>query len=95
MSVDSEDEMGRMAETLNQTVETVEHSLEEVRAAAEREKYQADEQQIKVDQMLEVLNAVAEASDGTSRGAANVLDTSNDLAKMANKLQSLVGQYKI
>ncbi len=59
MSVDTGDEMGRMAEVLNETVQKVDRSIQEVNDAAEREKRQAAEIDSGVEKILSSVSAVA------------------------------------
>ena len=59
VAIDSNDELGRVGTSLNQTIETVKRALDDVKHAAEREKQQADELDRGVESILACVSAVA------------------------------------
>ena len=60
VSIDTDDEMGQMATSLNEMVETIDGALTEVKDAGARQQKEAADLQGKVDQILGVVKAVGQ-----------------------------------
>ncbi len=59
LEIDTQDELGAMAASLNTAVTSMKKSIEEVQHLREREKLHAEELDLKIDHLLEVVDAAA------------------------------------